>query len=79
VAGVPLSSVVDCRLRRSFRLRHVDVVVGVVVWKAKGTTCASSIWFGERTNKGSLACRTVAPRLQLWKRGPLAPVVGEGS
>jgi len=26
---------------------------------------------------GSLACRVVVPRLQ-WKRGPLAPVVGEG-
>jgi len=71
VAGVPLSSVAaDCRLVGPFGCDGV--------WKAKGTTCASSSCL--RVNDESLACR-VAPGLQLvWKRGPLAPVVvvGEG-
>ena len=72
VAGVPLSSV---------QRETVGYVVPFGcdgVWKAKGTTCASSSCL--RVNDESLACR-VAPGLQLvWKRGPLAPVVvvGEG-
>jgi len=53
--------------------------MGVVVWKG-GTTCASSSFAScDRTKQTRLVC-TLAPRLRLWKRGPLAPVVvGEGA
>jgi len=68
VTGVPLLSVADCRLRRSFRLRRGCM-------ESKGTTCAFPF--------GLASCELVSgmsnPRLRLvWKRGPLAPVVGEG-
>jgi len=46
--------------------------------ESKGTTCASSIRFGERTKDLSSVVygSTSSP---VWKRGhPLAPVVGEG-
>jgi len=57
VIGVPLSSVADCRLVVLSGRRCVGV------WK--GTTCASSIGFGEmRSNESRLACGVSNPRLQ---------------
>ena len=74
VAGVPLSSVeADCRLRHSI-VGCDDVVVGVGDGKEAQLVLLPVC---ERT-MGLSRC-TVAPRLQFtWKRGPLAPVVGEG-
>ena len=75
MAGVPLSSIrIDCRLGSVVVPSGCDDVWvygvdGVVVWKG-GTTCASS---SLRANE-SLACGTSSP--VVWKRGPLAPVVG---
>jgi len=65
VAGVPLLSIrIDCRLRRSFRLRHGDVgvVVGVERKGKRHKLCFLFQFASERN--GSLACRTRAPRLQ---------------
>jgi len=79
VTGVPLSSVrrETVGLVSSFLSVATMMGVGVVVWKG-GTTCASSSFAScDRTKQTRPVC-TLAPRLRLWKRGPLAPVVGEG-
>jgi len=76
VAGVPLSSVVDCRHVVPFGCDVVDVVGG----KAQGVLFPVDLASCDRTKRTRLVC-TLAPRLRLWKRGsPLAPVVvlGEG-
>jgi len=72
VAGVPLSSVVDCGL----------VVLSDRRWcmESRHKLCFS-IWFGLgwRANDGSLVVYGGSSFPIPWKRGPLAPVVGEGA
>ena len=71
VAGVPLLSVADCRL-----LGSVVVRSGCDDVERQKTQLVLFLFARERS--GSLACR-VAPHLRLvWRRGPLAPLVGEG-
>ena len=72
VAGVPLSSVIDCRLVVPFGCD--DVVV--VVWKAKAQLVLLPVW---RVNEANSSCVYIGSSSPAWKRGsPLAPVVGEG-
>ena len=75
VAGVPLSSVVDCRLVVPFGCDDVGVGGDVV---GDGKAQLVLLPFGLASE---LVSGMSNPRLRLvWKRGPLAPVVvvGEG-
>ena len=77
MAGVPLSSIIDCRLRHSV-VGCDDVVVGVVVGDGKAQLVLLPV---ERVcDRTKSLSRCTVPRLRWrWKRGPLAPVVvGEG-
>ena len=67
---------IDCRLRRSI-VGCDDVVVVVVVGHGKAQLVLLQFASCDRTKRTRLVC-TLAPRLRLWKRGALAPVVGEG-